>query len=108
MLARRISPDAAKGGVATMAMTKTAKYNVGGILLDRPFKVRRLGHFGFNLSNMDACAHFYRDLLGFRVSDPRPNGGFFGRFGSDHHALVLGPRERADAQFMELATGPRH
>ena len=28
--------------------TKTAtKYNVGGVALDRPFKIRRLGHFGF-------------------------------------------------------------
>jgi hypothetical protein len=24
------------------------RYNVGGISLPRPFKVRRLGHFGFN------------------------------------------------------------
>ena len=60
-----------------MATTATGKYDVGGILLDRPFKVRRLGHFGLNLVNMDACAYFYRDLLGFRVSDPRPAGGFW-------------------------------
>ena len=25
------------------------RYNVGGILLERPFKIRRLGHFGFNV-----------------------------------------------------------
>ena len=28
------------------------QYNVGGILLARPFKVRRLGHFGFNALKM--------------------------------------------------------
>ncbi len=51
-------------------MTATSKrYNVGGVMLDRPFKIRRLGHFGFNAHNMEECLHFYRDLLGFKLSD---------------------------------------
>ena len=91
-----------------MTLTATAKYDVGGIKLDRPFKVRRLGHFGFNLDNIEAARTFYVDLLGFRVSDPRPGGGFFGRFGSDHHALVMGPKQRAVEQLLALPTGPRH
>ena len=82
-----------------------AKHDVGGVLLDRPFKIRRLGHFGFNVTRMDDCVHFYIDLLGFRISDisdmfasrltpeqlkevgnPR---GYFTRYGGDHHAFVL-------------------
>lgn len=89
------------------------KFNVGGILLDRPFKIRRLGHFGFNLVNMDEGVRFYTDLLGFRVSDvidfsrrakspdqiaglgdPR---GYFTRYGGDHHALVLFNKQVRDA-----------
>ena len=81
------------------------RFNVGGVLLDRPFKIRRLGHFGFNLVNMEEGVRFYTDLLGFRISDvldyssratkpgqlsgtgdPR---GYFTRYGGDHHALVL-------------------
>ena len=31
-----------------MATMAEKKYNVGGVALDRPFKIRRLGHFGFN------------------------------------------------------------
>ncbi len=51
-------------------MTATPeKFNVGGILLNQPFKIRRLGHFGFNLVNMDEGVRFYIDWLGFRVSD---------------------------------------
>ena len=83
------------------------RYNVGGVMLKRPFKIRRLGHFGFNVFKMDECLVFYRDLLGFKVSDendfkanPNPqvqewlkaveNGkGYFMRYGSDHHAFVL-------------------
>ena len=44
-------------------------FDVGGVLLNQPFKIRRLGHFGFNLSNMEAGVQFYVDLLGFRISD---------------------------------------
>ena len=46
-----------------------SKFNVGGVLLNQPFKIRRLGHFGFNLSNMEDGVQFYIDLLGFRISD---------------------------------------
>ena len=45
------------------------RYNVGGILLERPFKIRRLGHFGFNVEQARESRHFYGDLLGFTVSD---------------------------------------
>ena len=27
----------------------TQRYDVGGVMLPRPFKIRRLGHFGFNV-----------------------------------------------------------
>lgn len=52
-----------------MATTTPQTYNVGGVMLQQPFKIRRLGHFGFNVSDMEKAVHFYRDLLGFRVSD---------------------------------------
>ena len=65
------------------------KFNVGGILLDRPFKIRRLGHFGFNMADLEKAHHFYSDLLGFRVSDEFARGGWFMRFGTDHHAFAL-------------------
>ena len=89
------------------------KFNVGGVLLNQPFKIRRLGHFGFNLSDMEAGVHFYVDLLGFRISDVMdysrrakdpaqvaglgdPNG-YFTRYGTDHHAMVLFPKRVRDA-----------
>ena len=88
-------------------------FNVGGVLLPQPFKIRRLGHFGFNLVNMDEGVRFYIDLLGFRISDVmdyskrakspeqvaglgNPNG-YFTRYGTDHHAMVLFPKRVRDA-----------
>jgi catechol 2,3-dioxygenase-like lactoylglutathione lyase family enzyme len=93
--------------------TANGKFNVGGVLLDQPFKIRRLGHFGFNLVDMDEGVRFYTDLLGFRVSDVmdysrrakdpaqlaglgNPNG-YFTRYGTDHHAMVLFPKRVRDA-----------
>jgi hypothetical protein len=54
--------------MATTTAT-TAQFNVGGILLNQPFKIRRLGHFGFNSTKIDETLPFYTDLLGFRISD---------------------------------------
>ena len=81
------------------------KFDVGGILLDRPFKIRRLGHFGINVTDMEAGLRFYRELLGFRITDIRDpfagkevpdeikrfgdHKGYFFRYASDHHAFVM-------------------
>lgn len=81
------------------------KFDVGGVLLDRPFKIRRLGHFGYNVEDVAACLDFYCELLGFRISDPQdlaerhPKGSelkslgdthlYFMRHGTDHHSFVM-------------------
>lgn len=77
------------------------QFEVGGVRLERPFKVRRLGHVGLGFENLQASYHFYHDLLGFRLSDaidlsPRADltglGDplmYFTRCGSDHHTLVF-------------------
>ena len=49
--------------------TNGTRYDVGGVLLPRPFKIRRLGHFGFNAVRMDEGRDFYTSLLGFKPSD---------------------------------------
>ncbi len=97
-----------------MATTKQQTYSVGGVTMDRPFKLRRLGHFGFNVFKMDEGIHFYRDLLGFKMSDiinfaanperaklmkekgiDDARGRFF-HYGTDHHAFVLFPKGALD------------
>ncbi|TMK05904.1 MAG: extradiol dioxygenase, partial [Alphaproteobacteria bacterium] len=99
------------------------RYDVGGVLLERPFKIRRLGHFGFNFDKLEEAREFYGDLLGFTVSDkadfsrapwfPKDkslgdNHGYFMRYGTDHHAMVLFSKPvmdvRADRKFMPEVT----
>jgi catechol 2,3-dioxygenase-like lactoylglutathione lyase family enzyme len=50
-------------------MTAATTYEVGGVRMARPFKIRRFGHFGFNLDRLDEAVPFYTDELGFRVTD---------------------------------------
>src|SRR2546426_5085836 len=71
-----------------MTKSNATKYNVGGVTLDQPFKIRRLGHFGFNASDLEASKRFYFDLLGFFITEPA-GAGFFGRHAGDHHSFAL-------------------
>jgi catechol 2,3-dioxygenase-like lactoylglutathione lyase family enzyme len=80
-------------------------YNVGGVTYPRPFKIRRLGHFGYNVGNLDASVDFYTRLFGFRLTDEIDIGMFdfmkeaaakmkdtrifFLTYGTDHHAFLL-------------------
>ena len=82
-----------------------ASYDVGGIAYPRPFKIRRLGHFGFNVADMPGGIDFYSRLLGFRITDERDLSKIPGReemvkrledpriifmsHNSDHHAFLL-------------------
>jgi len=45
------------------------KFNVGGVALSLPFRIRGLGHFGLNLNSIDRGIEFYSKLLGFRMVD---------------------------------------
>ena len=49
---------------------RTEEFVVGGVKLPRPFRIRRLGHFGVNVADPERGKDFYCRLLGFRVSDP--------------------------------------
>ena len=81
-------------------------YNVGGMILPRPFWIRKLSHVGIYYTNFQASMEFYNAVLGFRASDiygSKMSGYHPGleRLGpwqrcflsnnTDHHTLVLAP-----------------
>lgn len=90
------------------------EFVVGGVRLKRPFRIRRLGHFGVNVHDPEASRGFYEKLLGFRISDdidfgPRlppgqrdklgPSVGYFSRHGTEHHSFVFFPRRVLQAVY---------
>src|ERR1700729_4606630 len=82
-------------------------HDVGGVLLPPPFKIRRVGHFGYNCLDIDRMLEFYVDGLGLIISDqsermpsrlpaeeqaklsPMERLLHFTPFGSEHHQLVF-------------------
>ena len=90
-------------------------FNVGGVQLDQPFKIRRLGHFGVDVHDMEVSLPWYTENFGIKTSDPIDFGarlppdqigkhgtgvGYFMRHGTDHHSFVLFPR-RVRKQLMK-------
>lgn len=95
-------------------MTAPDGFEVGGVVLPRPFRVRRLGHFGIYVEDPEGIQDFYCRLLGLRVSDhvdytgrlPEeqmrtlgPRMGYFTRHGSEHHSFVIFPKRVAQAVY---------
>jgi len=70
------------------------KYNVGGILLARPFKIVRHGPVRLFASDMEAMVSFYRDDLGLTVTEEiqyRGHRCVFLRANTEHHSMAIYP-----------------
>jgi len=100
----------------------TKVHILSGVESARPFQIRRLGHFGVNVESPEHSLHFYRDLLGFKVSDQidfadrlppelknqvGPTVGFFTRHGTDHHSFVLFPKKAVEKVNPQYARFPQ-
>lgn len=73
-----------------------ARFIVAGVKLPRPFKVTSIGPVGVFVDDMEASVAFYRDILGFKVTETVNYKGHdfvFLRYGSEHHTLKLYPIE---------------
>ena len=90
------------------APAEQGEFDLGGVRWPRPFRIRRLGHFGVNVADPEASRDFYCRLLGFRISDPLDfthrlpedkrasvgtTVGYFSRHGTDHHSFVFFPKD---------------
>ena len=66
--------------------SQSRMYDVGGVLMARPFKARRLGHFALWQTDLEMARHLYVDVLGFRHTDTveranwQSNGFVLGRY----------------------------
>lgn len=70
------------------------RFDVGGILLPRPFKVVGLGPVSLFVEDIDVSTAFYRDRLGLAVTEEIRFQGHrcvFLRVGTEHHTIALLP-----------------
>jgi len=80
-------------------------FDVGGILMARPFKVARIGPIRLFVRDLDVALRFYRDELGFALTEETAYRGhrcLFLRVNTEHHSLALYPRAlRAELELSE-------
>lgn len=71
-------------------------YDVGGVLLARPFKPVRIGPVSIFVADLDAAEHFYTETLGLVKSEESTVEGhrvLFLRANTEHHSIALFPLE---------------
>jgi catechol 2,3-dioxygenase-like lactoylglutathione lyase family enzyme len=56
-----------------------------------PIKIKKLGHFVYEVSDIDRSTRFWTELLGFHVTDRNEQGFVFLRNATDHHTIALVP-----------------
>ena len=60
-----------------------------------PFKIKKLGHVVYYVSDMERTVKFYTEILPFKVSDVNEQGMVFLRYGADHHTIAFASRPGA-------------
>lgn len=76
--------------------TEPGHFDVGGVLVSRPFKITRIGPLRLFVDDIDAARAFYRDVLGLRVTEEIEYEGLrcvLLRAGTEHHSIGLYPIE---------------
>jgi len=76
--------------------TEPRRFDVGGVLLPRPFKISRMGPLRLFVEDIDAARAFYRDTLGLRITEEVEYEGLrcvLLRANTEHHAIGLYPIE---------------
>lgn len=83
-------------------------YVVGGLRLEQPFRIQRIGHFGYHCPDISASVAFVAKSLGLIPSDhfdatqrvpqlPKDEAtGWFFRCNTDHHCLVVASQNLND------------
>ncbi len=56
-----------------------------------PIKVNKLGHFVYEVSDVERTVKFWTEVMGFEETDRNEIGMVFFRCGADHHAIGLTP-----------------
>ena len=54
-----------------------------------PIAVNKLGHFLYEVSDIELSAKFWKEVMGFHETDRNEKGMIFFRCGADHHTIGL-------------------
>ena len=69
-------------------------FEVGGVLLPRPFKISKIGPIRIFVNDVEASLNFYRDIIGLTLTEEviwQGHRCVFLRANTEHHSLALYP-----------------
>lgn len=69
-----------------------------------PIKVNKLGHFVYEVTDVERTVRFWTEVMGFKETDRNEAGMVFFRCAADHHAIGLKPAARGKTR-RDLAAG---
>lgn len=70
-----------------------------------PIKVNKLGHFVYEVSDVERTVKFWKEVMGFMETDRNEKGMVFFRCGADHHAIGLKPMKKGKTPRRDMAGG---
>jgi catechol-2,3-dioxygenase len=70
-----------------------------------PIKVNKLGHFVYEVSDIERSVKFWTEVMGFEETDRNRHGMVFFRCGADHHAIGLRPMKSGKQPKRDMTTG---
>jgi catechol 2,3-dioxygenase-like lactoylglutathione lyase family enzyme len=70
-----------------------------------PIKINKLGHFVYEVSDVERTATFWKEVMGLIETDRNRHGMVFFRCGSDHHAIGLKPKPKNKPARRDHASG---
>jgi catechol 2,3-dioxygenase-like lactoylglutathione lyase family enzyme len=70
-----------------------------------PIKVNKLGHFVYEVSDVERSVKFWTEVMGFKESDRNEHGMVFLRCAADHHGIGLKPMPKGKAPRRDLKSG---
>lgn len=73
------------------AAAKREKFHPDTYVGTSPIKVNKLGHFVYEVTDVEKTVKFWTEVMGFTETDRNDKGMVFFRCGKDHHAIGLKP-----------------
>ncbi len=70
-----------------------------------PIKVNKLGHFVYEVSDIERTVKFWKEVMGLVETDRNKHGMVFFRCGADHHAIGLKPMRKGKTPQREMTSG---
>jgi len=70
-----------------------------------PIKVNKLGHFVYEVTDIERTVKFWTEVMGFIETDRNDKGMVFFRCGADHHAIGLKPMPKGKAPKRDMKAG---